>query len=405
MKKVLASLMMCIVFIASALCINATQQDGGFYDGFAISFNGEATDSTSIINKGIHYVPMRKIFEKFGAYVFYRDRDSKILALSRDGDIIGHIPGEKSINVNGEDNIFETGSVLINGETYIPVNMISAAFHPDGISYDNQVMNIQKFFFNNDYHKATKDILDVCKSSNFYAEKFQRYINYHVSNPDYSVQDVLFRVNLGFDYGFYENVTTIEHPYELLVLVNKYNKVPDDFRQYNLVNMDRTHTANDGKEYLLCSVAYDKYIEMSSAAKQAGLSMRVVSAYRTIDYQRSLYKTKIRQSGFNYAERYSARPGHSEHHTGLAVDIGTTKGTFEYTNEFKWLKDHAHLYGYILRYPKGKEWITGYAYEPWHYRYVGTDVAKIIYEEGITYEEYCAMYISVNEFRYVGSLE
>lgn len=403
MKKILVSVMMCIVFIASALCINATQQESGFSEGFAIEFNGEATESASVIGRGIHYVPMRTMFEKFGAYVFYRDSDCRILALSRDGDIISHIPGEKSINVNGENKIFEVSSALINGETYIPVDMISAAFCPDGIFYDEQKLKIQKYFFNNDYHKATKDILDVCISSNFYGERFQRYINYHVNNPDYSVQEVIFRVNLGLDYAFYENMTTIEHPYELLVLVNKYNKLPDGFRQYNLVNMDRKHTANDGKEYLLASGAYDKYIEMSDAAKQSGLSMRVVSAYRTEDYQRSLYNTKVRTSGFNYAEKYSARAGHSEHHTGLAIDIGTTKGTFEYTAEFKWLKDHAHLYGYILRYPKGKEWITGYAYEPWHYRYVGVDAAKIIYEEGITYEEFCAKYISVNEFRYVGN--
>ena len=99
------------------------------------------------------------------------------------------------------------------------------------------------------------------------------------------------------------------------------------------------------------------------------------------------------------ADRYSARPGYSEHQTGLAVDINTTSTSFEHSRQFKWLQKHAHEYGFILRYPKGKEWITGYAYEPWHYRYVGEDVAKIIYKEGITYEQYHAKYIAINEFK------
>ena len=81
------------------------------------------------------------------------------------------------------------------------------------------------------------------------------------------------------------------------------------------------------------------------------------------------------------------------------MDINSTYQVFEYSAAFKWLQKHAHEYGFILRYPRGKEWITGYSYEPWHYRYVGTDVATIIFEEGITYEEYYAKYISVNEFR------
>ena len=277
--------------------------------------------------------------------------------------------------------------------------MVSAAFCPDGISYDNQQLNIQKHFFNSDYHRVIKDVLDLCRNSNFYPERFQRYINYHVKMPAYSMQDVVFRVNLGLDYPFYENVTTIGQPYELLVLVNKYYQLPADFKQYNLVNMDKKYTVNDGKQYLLSAVAYEKYVQMSDAAKKEGLSMRAVSAYRTEDYQRNLYNKYVITSGKVNADNFSARPRFSEHQTGLAVDINSTKGIFEYTSEFKWLQKHAYEYGYILRYPKGKEWITGYSYEPWHYRYVGTDVAKIIYEEGITYEEYYAKYVSENEFR------
>lgn len=398
MKKKLAIVLICILFIMPLTCVTATSEEYNTQCGFLILFNGEPTEYTSIIYNNTHYVPMRMIFEKMGAYVFYRNSDCQVLALSRDGDIIRHILEDNIITINGEKKIFKYSSVLENGQTYIPIDMISVCFYPDEISYDNQSLNIQKQMRTNDYNILVKDVLDVCMVSNFYPEKFQRYIDYHVKEPSYSMKDVVFRVNLGLDYPFYENVNTIGQPNELLVLVNKYYQLPAAFEQNNLVNMSSEFTANDGKQYLLEGEAYEKYVQMWDAAKKEGLLLRVVSAYRTEEYQRNLYNKKVRTTGQVNADNYSARPGFSEHQTGLAIDIISTKRTFEYTVEFKWLKQHAHEYGYILRYPKGKEWITGYAYEPWHYRYVGTDAAKVIHEEDITYEEYCAKYIFVNEF-------
>ena len=399
MKKLISILLVCVVCVTSSMLVNATTYDTDFQDGFVVEFNGEATDYTSVIHNGVHYVPMRKVFEEMGALLFYRSRDRKILTLTRDGDMIFHSVRDNNIIVNGEEKTFENPSVLIGDVAYIPIDMVSAAFVPDEVSYDNQKLIIKKYMFSNEYHKLVKDVSDLCWLSNFYPERFQRYISYHTKMPAYTIEEVIARVNLGLDYPFYENVVTIEQPYELLVLVNKYNQLPSGFMQYNLVNMDRGYTIDDGKAYLLAGVAYEKYVQMIDAAKQEGLSMKVVSAYRTEDYQRSLYNNKVWSAGKEYADNYSARPGFSEHQTGLAVDINSTKTAFEYSDEFKWLQNHAHEYGYIMRYPKGKEWITGYAYEPWHYRFVGTDSAKIIYEEGITYEEFYAKYVSVNEFK------
>lgn len=398
MRQKLLIIIMCILFIIPLTCVISTAQEYNTQTGFAIEINGEVTEYTSIIHNNTHYVPMRMVFEKMGAHVFYRDSDCQILALSRDGDIIRHILGDNVITVNGEQKIFEFPSVLINSDTYIPIDMVSACFYPDEILYDNQRLNIQKQMMTNYYNVLVQDVLDVCMSSDFYPEKFQRYIDYHAKMPTYNIQDIIFRVNLGLDYPFYENVTTIEVPNDLLVLVNKYHQLPSLFEQSNLVNMDKNFTANDGKQYLLESGAYEKYMMMWDEAKKDGLSLRVVSAYRTEEYQRNLYNKKVRTTGQVNADNYSARPGFSEHQTGLAIDIISTKRSFEYTSEFKWLQQHAHEYGYILRYPKGKEWITGYAYEPWHYRYVGLDAAKVIHEEGITYEEYYAKYIFINEF-------
>ena len=213
------------------------------------------------------------------------------------------------------------------------------------------------------------------------------------------MQDVINTVNMGLDSPFYQNIDVIVNPYELTVLVNKYNQLPAGFEQAGLVEVERAYRSNDGKQYLLTGNTYENYKIMSDAAKADGVSMYIVSAYRTESYQRGLYNGRVTSTGKVNADNYTARPGHSEHQTGLAVDIGSTKGSFEYTPEFKWLQAHAHEYGFILRYPKGKEWITGYSYEPWHYRYVGTDAARVIHEEGITYEEYYVKYVGESEFR------
>lgn len=399
MKKSFIIMMVCVLVFATVNNAGVMGNDYPYDNGLNITCNGEDAYCSSVVYNNTHYVPLRIIFVKMGALVYYRGSDHQILALTRDGDMIRHISGSNMITVNGVEKLLTNSSLVVNNTVYIPLEMVTVSLCPDGITYENNQLNIQKQMYTSDYHKAVKDVMDMSWHGAFDPQKFQRYINYHRKNPAYGINDVVYRVNLGLDFPFYENISVTEDPYQLLVLVNKYNQLPSNFQQYNLVNMDRRYTVNDGKQYLLAGVAYEKYIEMADAAKKDGMSLKVVSAYRTESYQRGLYNNKLRTTGKVNADNYSARPGHSEHQTGLAVDINSTSGTFEYTKEFKWLKNHAHEYGFILRYQKGKEWITGYSYEPWHYRYVGEEVAKIIYEEGITYEEFYAQYIAAKEFK------
>jgi len=118
-----------------------------------------------------------------------------------------------------------------------------------------------------------------------------------------------------------------------------------------------------------------------------------MSTYRSYDYQVDLYNRYVKEDGKNAADTYSGRPGHSEHQTGLAVDVFNNKETytnFEKTKEFTWMQNHAHEYGFILRFPKDKVNETGYEYESWHYRYVGKKIAKYIKENNISFEEYYA---------------
>ena len=187
---------------------------------------------------------------------------------------------------------------------------------------------------------------------------------------------------------FYENIKVVKNPNDTLVLVNKNNKLKNDFIPNNLIKLDLKHS-NDEK-YLKKEAALAFY-QLSSDAKKLGYRIIVVSAYRSYTYQEKLFDYYVKEKGINYALNCSAKAGHSEHQTGLAIDVEGSNfdyDLFSESKEFVWMRDNAHKYGFILRYPKGKEDITGFKYEPWHYRYVGKEVAKNIYEKNITLEEY-----------------
>lgn len=137
------------------------------------------------------------------------------------------------------------------------------------------------------------------------------------------------------------------------------------------------------------------YEEMAAAARKAGYELTAFSTFRSFEYQTTLYNRYVERDGKDNADRYSARPGYSEHQTGLAFDIGEVgRKELWLTSEFgeteagKWLAENAHFYGFILRYPKGKEDITGYMYESWHFRYLGIPLATEVKESGLTLEEF-----------------
>lgn len=140
--------------------------------------------------------------------------------------------------------------------------------------------------------------------------------------------------------------------------------------------------------------AVESFNAMKTDAQSAGLTLRAFSTYRDYDRQKYLYDNYVEKDGKEAADTYSARPGFSEHQTGLAFDVGNKDPkhdammSFKDTNEFNWLKENSYKYGFILRYPKDKENITGFMYEPWHYRYVGNEIAKDIFDQSISLDEY-----------------
>ena len=154
-----------------------------------------------------------------------------------------------------------------------------------------------------------------------------------------------------------------------ILIVNKKYKLPSTFGGNN----DEANAALE---------------KLQLAARDAGYSAKLVSGYRSYDSQSIIYNRYVSKWGQEYTDTVSARPGHSEHQTGLAFDVGELSSSYGNTAEGKWLVQNCYKYGFILRYLKGKENITGYAYEPWHIRYVGVEVATYIMQNNLTLEEY-----------------
>ena len=220
-----------------------------------------------------------------------------------------------------------------------------------------------------------------------------RYVVYKELNPDFDYEKVITYVNIGLDFPFYSNINTISDTNRIDVLVNKYNKLPDHFVP-QLEQLPASICAPGTGNHYLRKEAKEAFEKMHYDAKTLGLNITAYGTYRSIELQHNIWNSKV-QSGRTIADvdSLNSRGGHSEHHTGLAVDVIRNNYTVEDSAEFKWYKDNAHHYGFIIRYPNGKENITGYAYEPWHLRYLGPELATEVYNSGLTFEEYYAKMI------------
>lgn len=157
---------------------------------------------------------------------------------------------------------------------------------------------------------------------------------------------------------------------------------------YLVVN--KTYTVPSSYGNGLTNATTEAFNKMQAAARAAGLNIYISSGFRSYSYQKTLYNNYVNRDGVVAADTYSARAGHSEHQSGLAFDVNTINDSFANTEEGKWLNDNCYKYGFILRYPNGKSDETGYQYEPWHFRYVGVELAEKLYNNGnwITVEDY-----------------
>ena len=219
---------------------------------------------------------------------------------------------------------------------------------------------------------------------------YDRYVKYSSETGEDEETTVLF-VNLSMDTDDYVNPVKTS-AFSIDMLVNKHYKLDEDFVPDDLVEFDQEYCNDEVQEGNREAVVAFK--NMYEAAKKEGLGLVINSSYRSYQDQENICNTFKDLYGEGYVTKYVALPGFSEHQTGLAFDIGSTSSkVFAESKEYEWMKENAYKYGFILRFTKANAYITGFRSEPWHYRYVGKKIAKYIYENDISLEEYYAEFL------------
>lgn len=187
---------------------------------------------------------------------------------------------------------------------------------------------------------------------------------------------------------------SLSDPVSLWVIVNKQRALPSNYTPGDLRQPNVPVRSSGSSEMLAREAAASALESLTAGAKQAGISLMLVSGYRSYGLQQAVYNGNVAREGQANADKTSARPGHSEHQTGLAIDVGNVDGTcqldacFGSTPAGQWVAAHAHEYGFVIRYPEGKQAIVGYEYEPWHLRFAGTELANETKKSGQTLEEF-----------------
>ena len=221
-------------------------------------------------------------------------------------------------------------------------------------------------------------------------DNYDRYVKYSDDTGE-DEEDTVLYVNLDMDKDDYADSSCISK-FSTDILVNKHRCLSEDFVPDHLITIDEIYASEDD---LQCSkVAFDAYKRMSDDASKEGYQLVINSAYRSYQDQVELNELYLKTYGQSYVDKFVAKPGYSEHQTGLAFDIGSRNiNVFANSKEFEWMQDNAYKYGFIYRFTKRFETITGFRNEPWHYRYVGEEIADYIYKNNISFEEYWAIFL------------
>lgn len=239
-------------------------------------------------------------------------------------------------------------------------------------------------------------LLELLHDDYFIKNNLNRYTTYHSENETLTAREIIATVNTNTDYTYYDYDIDTDTKKDYLMLVNKYYHLNSDYSPSDLVNISNQYYYGEGHK--IRSIVYDAFIDMWNQAKEDGITLIINSSYRTYEEQQAVYDEYKNSRGTTYADSIAARPGYSEHQTGLSLDIFSTEYTttanFKDSPAHNWLKENAYKYGFIQRYQEDTEKLTGFAEESWHWRYVGVEVATYIYEHNITFDEYYAYFIA-----------
>ena len=242
-------------------------------------------------------------------------------------------------------------------------------------------------------HKYNVNITKLMKEKKFIFANLDKYLDY-INENNGNLTDIVAKVNTKASLGWYKSIADTDTSKEELMLVNKFYKLSETYVPSDLVDVSLSY-AYEGKQ--VSKMMYDSLTNMLDAAKESGYNLVVSQGYRSYADQEEAYNDIEASSGVDYADKIAARPGHSEYQTGLSVVVKPlyTEGSdMENSPEHTWILENAHKYGFILRYPKDKENITGFSYDAWRLRYVGSNTARIIHNENITFDEYYEYYIN-----------
>ena len=240
-------------------------------------------------------------------------------------------------------------------------------------------------------------IISLLEQKYFLEKNLEDYKEYINKNNETDYAKVISIVNVHANHKWYQLELNTNKDLGMLMNVNKFYTLSETYTPENLKNIDLTYAYGEEGENKLIDYAYDKFLELWQAANDQGFYLMVTSSYRDYESQKEIYDYRVSTWGERKADETAARPGHSEHQTGLVIDM-TSKteplaDSFTDSKAYEWLKENAYKYGFIERYPEGKTYLTGYNPESWHWRYVGLEAAKTMHDEDITFDEYYAFYI------------
>lgn len=222
-------------------------------------------------------------------------------------------------------------------------------------------------------------------------DNYDRYVHYSDDTGEDEETTVLF-VNLDMDKEDYQEPVSVQN-YSVDMLVNKHRCLTEKFVPDDLITIDKEYASEDDLQ--ASRIAVEAFIKMSKDAEKEGFYLVINSAYRSYQDQLDLIDFYMKAYGQSYVDKYVAKAGFSEHQTGLAFDIGSrSSSVFQNSKEYTWMEENAYKYGFIRRFTKKYEFITGFRNEPWHFRYVGEKNAKKIYEKGMSFEEYWTIFLN-----------
>ena len=346
-----------------------------------------------------------------GSFIFYSKQLSQLTSLnyskeasrkilfSRNKDFVLGVGENKTLNKAFESDDYNEKYL----DNYSKIKYVN---HTDLIKNINNLLKVG--YSNSDInliitHGNNEDVAQFAKREKVrYLEEFytldyakinnyDRYIALSDETGD-NVEDVVIKVNLDLDKENYVDCVQVSN-FSSDMLVNKHRCLTKEFVPNDLVEIDSKYT--DENDLKISRIAMNEFKKMYDAAEKDGYQLVINSAYRSYEDQEEIVNKYLSLYGQDYVDKYVAKPGFSEHQTGLAFDIGSrNSNVFASSREYDWIQENAHKFGFIYRFDKRYEDLTGFRNEAWHYRYVGQDIATYVYEHNnMSLEEYFVIFL------------